>query len=467
MGGAGGYAMAHVGVMLPGTWKVPLSLPVDLSIALDFRVTMFCIALSVVTGLVFGLVPALRATRPDLVSALKDQRGRKGILRRFGLREALVISQVTVCTLLLVCSGLFLRSLQAARNIDPGFTHRNVLLAGFDPSLNGYSPERTRQLIDEILRRTTALPGVQAASLTSSVPLNVEGTQNSFVPEHGKDPLPADIYSVSPRFFDTLGIRLTAGEDFRPGPSSEDIVIVNQALASKAYPGEDPVGRHINYQGRNVRITGLAATAKSRTIGEEPRPALYFPMARDLRGNDSLSGMTLLVRTNADPAGYTAAVRQTIRSIDPELALFEVRTMEAQISRALYVPRAAASLFGVAGLIGLAIATVGLYGVISFLVAGRTKEIGIRMALGARRIEVLWMVFRQGVGLTAAGCAAGLGLALVLSRTTASLLYGVSPADTLTFISVIVLLHAVSVLACLVPARRAATVDPMWTLRYE
>jgi FtsX-like permease family len=272
---------------------------------------------------------------------------------------------------------------------------------------------------------------------------------------------------VSPRFFDTLGIRMVDGEDFRPGVHTDDIVIVNQALAGKAFPKENPIGRSISYLDRKVRIVGLVATAKSRTIGEEPHPCLYFPIARDARGNDSLTGITLMVRTRGNPAGYAIPVSQAIRRIDPALALFDVRTMDAQISQALFLPRLAASLFGLAGLMGLLISTVGIYGVISFSVARQTRDIGIRIALGARRGQVLGRVMRQGLTLTLAGSAIGLGVAWALSRTAASLLYGVSATDTLTFLAVPILLLLLATVACLVPARRAAALDPIRALRCE
>jgi ABC-type antimicrobial peptide transport system permease subunit len=227
------------------------------------------------------------------------------------------------------------------------------------------------------------------------------------------------------------------------------------------------VGRRIAYLGRSVRIVGLVATTKSRTIGEEPHPCLYFPIARDVRGNDSLTGITLILRTRGNPAGHTAAVLQSIRKIDPALAVFDVRTMETQISQALFVPRAAALLFGLAGFMGLLISAVGIYGVISFSVARQTKEIGVRMAMGASRVRVVGMVLKRGLVLTAAGSAIGLALALALSRTAASLLYGVSPTDTLTFILVPVFLLLIALAACLVPARRAASLDPIQALKYE
>ena len=472
LGGIAGYAIAQLGATNIGRSRIPISLPVDLTVSLDYRVMLFCMALSALTGVVFGLVPALRATRPNLTGALKDERASLGQSRRFGLRNLLVVAQVAICMVLLVCSGLFLRSLYSARNIDTGIAHRNLLLMAFDPSLNRYSPSETRRTVDAILEGARALPGVESASLSSGVPLNMEGTQNAFVPVDRiagdeKNPILADIYSIAPRFFETFGIRMIDGEDFRPGVPSEDIAIVNQALADKAFPKRNPIGQRISYLGRTVRITGLVATTKSRTIGEDPRPCLYFPIARDLRGNDSLTGMTLVLRTRGNPAGYAPLLRQMFRDIDPALALFDVRTMDTQISKALFLPRAAAFLFGLAGFMGLLISTVGIYGVISFAVAQRTKEIGIRLALGARRGQVLGMIVKQGLVLTAIGSAVGLGLSLALARMAASLLYGVRPTDSVTFLLVPLLLLLVALVACLVPARRAASLDPIRALRYE
>jgi len=219
--------------------------------------------------------------------------------------------------------------------------------------------------------------------------------------------------------------------------------------------------------GRTVRITGLVATSKSRSIGEDPQSCLYFPIAREYRGNDSLTGISLMLRTRGNPAGYTQQVRESIRKIDPTLAVFDIRTMETHLSQALFPARAAAMLFGLAGFMGLLISSVGIYGVISFAVSRQTKEIGIRMALGAKRSEVLAMVLEQGLTLTLVGSAIGLGLALLLSRTAASFLYGVSPTDPITFIAVPALLLLIALVACLVPARRAASLDPLRALRYE
>jgi predicted permease len=379
------------------------------------------------------------------------------------------VSQMAMCMVLLICAGLFLRSLGAAGSIDVGFTQRNLLLMAFDPGLNGYTPAQTRRVLDAMLDTAGAMPGIESVSLTNSVPLSMEGTQNGFVPDdkigQPKSSIIADIYAVAPGFFDTFGIRLLAGADFRRGDTAGDIAIVNQALVDKAFPRQDAVGRRIQYFGKMIRIAGVVATTKSRSIGEEPRPCLYFPLEQVLKGNDSQTGITLVVRTAGDPAGYVRDVRQRIHDIDPALPLFDVRTLDAHLSEAMYFPRATALLFGLAGMMGLLIATIGIYGVVSFTVARQAKEIGIRIALGATRRQVVGQILTQGMTLAIPGAMAGLAIALGLSRLAASLLYGVSATDAVTFTAVPAFLLSIAALACLVPARRAASLDPIKALR--
>ena len=471
LGGIGGLAIAQFGADRIGRSRIPLPLPLDLTVSLDYRVLLFCVALSILTGVVFGLVPALRATKPDLISPIKQPQSLAAASRRFGLRGLLVMSQVAMCMVLLVCAGLFLRSLHAAADIDVGFTQRNLLLMAFDPGLNRYTPAQTRRVLDAMIDSIGAMPGVESVSLTNSVPLSLEGTQNGFVADdkigQPKSSMIADIYAVAPGFFDTFGIRFLGGVDFRHGDAVDDIVIVNQALVDKAFPRQDAVGRRIQYFGKMIRIAGVVATTKSRSIGEEPRPCLYFPLLRVLRGNDSQTGITLAVRTAGDPSSYVHATRQRMHDIDPALPLFDVRTMETHLSEARYFPRATALLFGLAGLMGLLIATIGLYGVTSFAVARQAKEIGIRIALGATRGRVIGQILKQGLILTIPGSMAGLGMALAVSRAAASLLYGVSATDAVTFIGVPAFLLAIAALACFVPARRAASLDPMEALRTD
>jgi predicted permease len=470
-GGAAGLLLARYGASAIASMRLPITMPLDLGVALDYRVALFSLALSLLTGLIFGLAPALRVTAPNLAGQLKEAPARHSLLGRFGGRNLLVIAQVAICMVLLICSGLFLRSLDSARAIDTGMGHRNLLLAAFDPGLNHYPPQKTQQILNEILRLARTTPGVESAALTSSVPLSLEGTRNRVKPaersaEKNASML-ADIYAVTPGFFDTFGIPLLRGEDFRPGMPAEDIAIANQALATKAFPGRDPIGQRILYLDRTVRITGLVATAKSRTIGEEPRPCLYFPLAREGRGNDSLTGITLAVRTRGNPSAYAAQMRDVIRRTDPALAVFDLRTMESHLSRALFLPRTASVLFGITGGMALLIAIVGVYGVISFAVARRTREIGVRMAMGASRGRILAEVLRQGMGLTLAGSVIGFPLALALARLAGSLLYGIGPADPLTLLGVPAVLLLVSLVACLVPAGRAAALDPTEALRLE
>jgi predicted permease len=471
-GGAGGYLLAAFGARALSSASLPLSVPVELSYAFDYRVLLFCAVLSTVTGVIFGLAPALRATSPNLTSGLKNEPVQFGRSRRFGLRNALMAGQVAICMVLLICSGLFLRSFSKAARLDTGMANRNILLAGFDPGLNGHDAVEARRLLQASLTRAEAIPGVDAVTITSSVPLSAGGTQNAFTPEErigegASGSMTADIYLVGPRFFETFGIPLLAGDDFRPGAPAADIAIVNQALAEKAFAGQNPVGRRILYQGRRVTVIGLAATAKSRTVGEDPRPCLYFPVAKDAGGGDAITGVTMALRTRGDPSGYVQQVHQAIRETDAGLAVFQVRTWDAHLSQALFLPRVSAFLFGFAGAMGLLIASIGLYGVMSFSAARRTKEIGIRMALGARRGQVVGTVLREGVALTAVGSVVGLAAALALSRVAASLLYGVSPRDGVTFVAVPLFLGSVAALACWIPARRAASVDPILALRQE
>ncbi|MBS1826236.1 MAG: ABC transporter permease [Acidobacteria bacterium] len=471
-GGIAGYFLAQWGVTAIGLAQIPLAMPLDLTLSLDHRAMAFAAFLSVLTGIAFGMAPALRASKASLVGGLKDEAIILGSSTRLSLRNALVVGQVAVCMVLLVLSGLSLRSLNQAYHIDLGFQHRNLLLASFDPSLHGYTPDTARRLADRLFEDVRALPGVEMAALANSLPLNMEGTQNAYEPvaetsTSGQSQFTADIYAVSPEYFETIGVRRIDGVNFPRGVPDEDVAIVNQTLAEKAFGAQNPVGRRIRYLGRIVRIIGLVAATKSRTIGEEPHSCLYFPIAREMRGNDSLTGMTLILRTNGDPLRYVLPLRETIRKNDPNLAVFHVRTMEQQLDRALTMARIAAWLFGLAGAIGLVVATAGLAGVIGFSVARRTKEIGIRLAIGARPSTVLRSILQEGMVLTLLGAAIGLALAIALARMAGTFLYGISPIDAWTFALAPALLLTIAMVACFLPARRASRLDPLRALRHD
>jgi predicted permease len=470
-GGAAGYLLAFWAASNIGKFRLPFPIPVDLTVTLDHRVVLFSAALAMLTGIVFGLAPAVRATRTDLTGALKDGSPQGGVLRRFGLRNILVVAQVAVCMLLLICSGLFLRSLGASQTANTGMHNRNVLCLAFDPSLNRYTDAQSRQFMTALLARVEALPGVQSATLTTNVPLSLADIGTNIVPEDkmaepAKNEVSAELYAVAPRFFETLGIPLLAGQDFRADqPESEDVAIVNDTLAGKAFPHQSPIGRRVSYEDRMVRIVGVVATAKARSIGEDPRPSFYLPILNGQKEN--ILGVTLLVRTQGDPAAYANSVRQVMRGLDSALPIFDVRTMETHLKNALILPRMGAVMFGLCGAMALSISIVGLYGVVSFAVARRTKEIGIRMALGAARFQVVGMVLRQGLGLAGLGCAAGLAMALAVSRVLAGLLYGIGASDWVTFVFTPLVLIAVALVACLIPARRAAGLNPTKALRCD
>lgn len=470
-GGAAGYLLAFWAASSIGKFQVPFPIPIDLSVRLDHRVVLFSAALSILTGIIFGLAPAVRATRPDLTGALKDESQKSGTLRRFGLRNILVVAQVAVCMLLLICSGLFLRSLRASRTTETGMHNRNVLYLAFDPAGNHHSDAQARGFMTTLIARVEALPGVESASLTTNVPLSLTHigthvTADDKLADREKNSVSAELYAVAPRFFETLGIPMVAGEDFRASAGApEDVAIINETLAQKAFPQQNSLGRRIWYHDRMVRIVGVVATAKSQSVAEEPRGCLYIPILHD--PSETLFGLTLLVKTKGNPAAYANAVHQATRNVDPAMAIFDVRTMETHLANALILPRMGAVMFGLCGAMGLLISIVGLYGVVSFAVARRTKEIGIRMALGARRSQVLGMVLKQGLGLAAVGCVIGLGMALGVSRLAATLLYGISASDWVTFLLTPILLITVALVACLLPARRAAALDPTSTLRYD
>jgi predicted permease len=473
LGGVAGWMIAAYGARMIALLRIPIGWPLDLTISLDYQVLLFCIALSIATGVVFGLVPALRATRPDVVTDLKaDARG-TGSIDRFGLRNGLVVAQIAICTILLLCTGLFLRSLQSARGMDIGLRNRNLLLLAFDPSLDRRPDPQARQLLRDILDGAHAVPGVESASLTTSVPLTLIMSNSNFVLEEREgDPnrqrIRTDIYGVGPQFFETMGIARIVGEDFRSDqPGAGRPAIVNEAFARAAFANESPIGRRIVGDGKRLQIIGVVATASSRAVGEAPRPSLYLPLLNEYAARETPAGVTLVVKTSGEPATYSAPVRDVIRRLDPRLAVFNVRTMESHLSDALIVPRVAGTLSTVAGGIGLAIATIGVYGVVSFAVARRRREIGIRLAIGARPREILTMIVKQGAVLAFAGTALGFLAGLSVTRFAASLLYGVHPTDTITFVAVPSFLLLVALLACLLPARSAARLGPADVLRSE
>jgi predicted permease len=477
MGGVCGILIAYFATSAVGRFRLPVSLPIDLTVTLDAHVVFFSALLSVITGLGFGFVPAIRAARTSLVQAIKDNSTGKSKLRRFSLRNSLVVVQVSVSMMLLICSGLFVRSLLSSRTANTGFSNRDVLLLSVDPDIGDSSSTQMRSILRALLQRAHEMPGIESASLTDSIPLSFGGNHSGFIPNGINADQPAnavfaDIYGVGPDFFNTLGIPLLQGQDFG-GPADQNSmpVIINEAFAQRAFPHEYPIGRKLKllFNKKQLQVVGVVANSMSRTISSNISLCVYLPLLDDygVTSGSNLLGITLLLKTKGDPGSYITPVREMLHSSFAGIALLNFETLQAHLDEALILPRIAALIFGACGCMGLVLSAIGIFGVVSFNVARRTKEIGVRMALGARQAQILVIVVKSGMVLSGIGCLIGLGLALALTKAVSSVLYGVSPHDLTTFVVAPAIIVLVTLLACLIPARRAAALNPVETLRYE
>jgi len=371
---------------------------------------------------------------------------------------------------LLSATGLFLRSLQHASTIDIGFRSHNVLMVSVDPRVHGYTPEHTTQFLTQLRDRAAAIPGVISAAATDSVPLSGGNRSDGMVAEgNPKQQAPiVEMYMATPGYFETLGIPRIAGRDFaNESPTGPKVAVINKALSEKLFPGENPIGQHVRDGNDLYEVVGVVGNIKSRSIGEDTRPVLFRSLVQTAGSDPSFLGYTLIVHSEGDTANLLSAIRQQIHALDPAMAVYNVETIEEHISSAFVLPRLAGTLFGVFGFIGLVLATIGLYGVMSYAVSRRTREIGIRIALGAQLAAIQRLILRQGMILTVIALALGLPAALAVAKLFNSFLYGVRPHDIVTFTLVPIFLATVALIACWLPARRAARVDPQTTLRYE
>jgi predicted permease len=377
-----------------------------------------------------------------------------------------------MCMVLLCVTGLFFRSLQSATSIDIGFSPQHLLVISVDPRIHGYTSERTAEFLTQIRERVSVLPGVVSAVSTDVAPLSGGNRSDRFtvLGSSAKDTTPsyADLYMVTPGYFEALGIPLFAGRDFREetaaGPRT---AIINRAFADRVFRGQNPIGQHISGGNVTYQIIGVAGNVKSRTFGEDRRPVLYRSLQQSISGDPSLMGYTLVVRAAGNPSSLMEPVQRQIHLLDPTMAVYNEETMEEHVHTEFFLPHLAATLFGTFGFIGLVLAVVGLYGVMSYAVSRRTREIGIRMAMGAQPGTVERLVLRQGLVLTLVAMALGWPAAWMLSKLAASFLYGIHPHDAFTFTLVPPLLLAIALAACWFPARRAASIDPMQALRTE
>jgi predicted permease len=470
-GGAAGLLLALWAndLMVSYAGGTPLA---SLDLRLDLRVLAFTFLVSVATGIVFGLAPALQASRLDIVTALKteDTLARTGS-RRSRLRSAFVAAQVTLSVVLLVCAGLFIRSLRNAHTIDPGFRVERALTATVDLGLLRYREAEGDNFYRELLSRVESQPGVERASLVRYAQLGSSFAQGQVVAEGkaagGEDGMSTGFNVVGPRYFETMGTRLVRGRDFTEADreGAPPVAVVNETLASLLWPGEDPLGKRLSFEGPEgpfLEVVGVARDGKYRSLGDRPRPYLYRPLFQSYQPR-----MTLVVRTSGEPTALAGAVRAQLHALDPNLPVAEARTLEEQFDLSLLPARVAAYTLGGFGLLALALAAIGVYGVVSYSVAQRTREIGVRVALGAGARDVLRLVLGEGLSVVGLGLALGLALAFAAARLFAGFLYGVGAADPLTFVFVPALLGAIALAAGYLPARRATKVDPMVALRHE
>jgi predicted permease len=472
LAGAGGVLAMIValwGAELITRIPIPGPLPFALDFTPDLRVLAFALVVSVATGLLMGLAPALQASRPDLAAALRDDA--HGPVRS-RLRGAIVVAQVAMSLVLLVAAGLFVRSLRNAGSIDPGFSTRNALLVTLDLDLVGYEDGRGRAFYRELRERLAALPGVEAVSLTTSVPLAAFGGSRRSLAVRGHAPAPGEemefhVASVGPGYFETMGVPLVRGRGFteQDRPGAPGAVVVNESFARRFWPGQDPIGMEVGLMGEDgpwSTVVGLARDGKYVSRGEEPKPFWYIPFEQEYR-----PAATLIVRTAGDPSALAGAARAAVRAIDAGVPVAELRTLRESLDGSLLPAKLAGLLLGAFGLLGLLLASIGLYGVVAFNVVQRTRELGIRMALGARASDVVALVVGYGARLLLVGLALGLVLALAFARFVRGFLYGLSPSDPVTYAGVALVLAAIALVASWLPARRAARVDPMIALREE
>jgi predicted permease len=469
-GGLGGLLLAAWINDLVGSIKLPTDIALVFDLRLDWRVLAFALAVSLATGIFFSLLPALQSSNPELVPALKDEASMGGF-RRSRLRNALVVVQVALSLVLLVCAGLVVRSLQVAQRTRPGFTPENAVALSFDLGLQGYSEEKGRMFQRQLIERTQSIAGVRSVALTSTLPLSLDYSSTSIYVEGqsttGTTNLPLAVPNeISPDYFRTMEIPLR-GRDFteRDDKPESRVAIVNETFARRLLPGRDAIGRRFNFSGPDKpywEVIGVAADGKYNSLGEEAKAAFYRPLLRDYS-----TSATLVARTVGDSKAVLAALRSELQRLDPTLPLYNVQTLTDHMSVPLFPFRMAATVLGSFGVLAIVLAAIGIYGVMSYVVAGRTREIGVRIALGAARRDVLLLIIRQGMTLAVIGLGIGLLIAFGVAQLLAKLLFGVSPADALTFAGVSVLLAVVAALACYIPARRATKVDPLVALRYE
>ena len=475
LGGAAGLLLAFWIVRGLLALKPPIDFPLALDVAIDWRVLLFSLGVSIAAGIVFGLAPSLQATRPNLVRTLKDTAAQGGASRT-PLRSVLVVAQISISLVVLIAAGLVVRTLQQLQTMNPGFNPNNALTMSFDLGLQGYDEPRGQQFYKQLTERVRALPGVESAAISNYIPLSLNFNSGSIYVEgkpgeRGENAPSAMTASIGPEYFKTMETPIVQGREFtdQDQEKTEQVAIVNETFVRRIMPelqnSAEAVGKRFSFRGAGGpfrSIVGVAKDGKYFNIAEEPRSFVWTPMAQDYASNG-----ILLVRAKGSPEPMLATVRGQIQSLDANLPIFDVNTLNLHMRLALFPAKVAATVLGVFGLVALLLAAIGVYGITSYAVAQRTHEIGVRLALGAQLGDVLRLVLSHGLKLTIIGAAIGLFGAYLATRAITSVLYGVSATDPWTFGLVSLLLIGVALVACYVPARRATKVEPLIALRNE
>jgi predicted permease len=469
-GGLAGVALAYWTKDLARLFIPPAPLPIEINPTLSGPVLLFAAGVTVATAFIFGVMPALHASGSSVMAALKESSAAMTASpRRARLRSALVAAQVALSLVLLVSAGLFIRTLVNAQSVDPGFATRTGLLAAVDLQAGGYDEPRGRAFQQRLLARVRELPPVQAATLVGRMPLGFGGNGSLVISVDGYSPAPDEemlVYynGVGDDHLHAMGIGLVAGRDVtvRDTADSLQVMVINETMARRYFAGRNPIGGRVHIGPRTVEVVGVARDGKYNSVTEAPRPCMYLPLQQWYRAD-----VVLVVATRGDAAAAAPALHAAMRALDPNVPLFDVRTIAEHLEIGVFVQRMIASMLGAFGALALLMVTIGLYGVVAAMAAQRTPEIGLRMALGAGPRDIVTLILRQGFLMIGSGIAAGLAVAVAVTRIFTSLLVGVSATDAVSFAATIALLLIVGLAATYWPARRASAIDPLLALRNE
>ena len=471
LSGAVGLAIAYGGRAVLWSFRPPFILDGDIDLSFDSHVLFFTLSVALLTAVVIGLVPAIKSAKPNLIEVLKVG-GRGGTVgwTRSPFRSLLVVTEIALALVALVGAGLFIRSMQNAQRIDPGFESKNLFVFAFDLGALHYEEGRAQQYFRTAIDRAKTSPGIESATIASNFPLG-GGLARTVFPEgqneaSGYRGTLTQLDDIAPNFFETLGIPLLLGRGFTDADrkDTKQVAIVSEAMAKQFWPNENAVGKRFHFFGEETlrEVVGVARNTVVNVIGEEPQPLAYLPLTQDYA-----PAVTMQVRTKSQPQAVIAEVRSQVQSLDTNLALTNLNTIGELIDQGLWAPRMGAVLLTGFGAVALLLAVVGVYGVLSYSVNQQAREIGIRMAMGAQSGRILRLVVGQGMRLAIVGLVLGTLIALAATRVLSSLLFGVSAHDPLIFGGVSLILATAAILACYIPARRATKVDPTIALRYE